>query len=132
MTEFTEIEGLASERLCGWARQTGTAVAERCYWGSHEGHCWPLKWVSPKWIISPRFFWFSFKCDPWFQLLSRQLSAMCKKALTSPMNPCLMGCTDATFLEQFLLCVNVQTDFKVPDVSLGMFHPILETMRGSR
>lgn len=48
------------------------------------------------------------------------------------MNPCLMGCTDATFLEQFLLCVNVQTDVKVPDVSLSMFRPFLETMRGSR
>lgn len=48
------------------------------------------------------------------------------------MNPCLMGGPDATFLEQFLLCVNVHTDFKVPDVSLSMFHPFLETMRGSR
>lgn len=55
-----------------------------------------------------------------------------QKAHIGPMNPRLMGCTYATFLEPFLLCERAHTHILAPHSSLNMFHHRLETMRGSR
>lgn len=80
MTEFTEIEGLArctaqSVTVAGLDRQERAVLPgqPRRTLLSFEVR------VCPKRIISPSVFWFSLKCDLWFQFLSRQLTTICKR-----------------------------------------------------
>lgn len=116
MSDFTALmsQGLTRSgwvvNICwGWRFMS----APTCSQGLWIGTTWPCYqafevYVCPKYITFPDVFSQMWPLgSSFFQTADHHM----QKAHIGPMNPRLMGCTYATFLEPFLLCERARTHF---------------------